>query len=163
MKRIEGRVKAYIIFFICAILVSGITAFPIESELAIIVKHITVFPQFLQGWLVTVYEALKDTNARYPFLAYGTDWLAWAHIVIAIMFLGPLRDPVKNIWVIQWGIIACILVFPLALIAGHFREVPLYWRLIDCSFGFLGLIPLSLCLKDIRKLEQLQSLPSQMH
>lgn len=154
--KLERRIRGYIIFFICAILASGITTFPIESELAFFVKHISVFPQFLQGWFVTVYEAVKDTNERYPFLAYSTDWLAWAHIVIAIMFIGPLRDPVKNIWVIQWGIIACILVFPLALIAGHFREVPLYWRFIDCTLGLLGLIPLTLCLRDIRRLENLK-------
>jgi hypothetical protein len=30
---------------------------------------------------------------RYPWLAYGTDWLAFGHITIAVAFAGPIRDP----------------------------------------------------------------------
>lgn len=41
--------------------------------------------------------------------------------MIAIAFIGPLRDPVRNIWIIQWGMIACVLVIPLALLAGAAR------------------------------------------
>jgi hypothetical protein len=61
-----------------------------------------------------------------------------AHFVLAILFIGPLRDPVKNIWVIQFGLIACALVIPFAFVAGHFRGIPIGWRLIDCSFGVTG-------------------------
>jgi hypothetical protein len=100
---------------------------------------------------------VKDTNTKYPFLSYGTDWLAFAHLVIAVAFLGPLKNPVKNIWVIEFGIIACLMVFPLAFIAGAVRGIPFYWRLIDCSFGVLGLIPLVWCYKLIRKLEQINN------
>jgi hypothetical protein len=28
------------------------------------------------------------------------------------------------------------------------------WRLIDCSFGIIGLIPLSICLTKINQLEK---------
>jgi hypothetical protein len=35
--------------------------------------------------------------------------------VIAIAFIGPWRDTVKNIWVIEFGMIACVLVVPFAL------------------------------------------------
>jgi hypothetical protein len=59
-------------------------------------------------------------------LAYGTDWLAFAHLVIAIAFLGPLKDPVRNIWVVEFGMIACLLVIPLALICGPIRGIPFY-------------------------------------
>jgi hypothetical protein len=52
------------------------------------------------------------------------------------------------------GLIACALVIPLALIAGGFRGIPFYWRLIDCSFGFLGAIPLLFALRNVRRLEQ---------
>ena len=111
-------------------------------------------PGFLLPWLQRVTEAVITTNAAYPFLSYGTDWLAFAHIVIAIAFIGPLRDPVKNIWVVQFGMIACLGVIPLALIAGYIREIPLYWRIIDCSFGILGIIPLWLAYRGIKELEQ---------
>jgi hypothetical protein len=107
----------------------------------------------LHSWLRRVYDALADSNRRYPFLAYGTDWLAFAHLVIAIAFIGPLIDPVRNKWVLTFGVIACAGVIPLALIAGTIRGVPFYWRLIDCCFGIFGVIPLVICLKSVQKLE----------
>jgi hypothetical protein len=103
---------------------------------------------------VRVRDALIDTNAKYPFLAYGTDWLAFAHLVIAVAFVGPLRDPVRNVWVIEFGMIACVMVIPLALIAGAARGIPIFWRLIDCSFGVFGIVPLRLCWREIKRLER---------
>ena len=111
------------------------------------------FPS-LAYWLSHVREGLETTARDYPFLAYGTDWLAFAHIVIGIAFIGPLRDPVKNIWVVEFGMIACLLVIPLALICGPIRGIPLYWRLIDCSFGVFGLIPLAIARRMILDIER---------
>jgi hypothetical protein len=104
-------------------------------------------------WISLVFHALSDTNARYPFLAYGTDWLAFAHLVLAVLFIGPYRDPVRNQWIITFGLIACAGVIPLALIAGQVRGIPLPWRLIDCSFGVFGAIPLLRCRSLISSLE----------
>jgi len=81
-------------------------------------------------------------------MAYGTDWLAFGHLVIATAFIGPLRDPVRNKWIIDWGLIACVGVLPLALICGPLRGIPFYWRLIDCSFGFVGAIPFRIRRRD---------------
>lgn len=144
-----------LILFIVGLVLSGLTAFPIETQLAIAVNNLSVFPVFMQSWLTTVYHAVKTTNENFPYLSYGTDWLAFAHLVIAVVFFGPLKDPVKNIWVIQFGMIACAMVIPLALIAGPIRQIPFYWRLIDCSFGVFGVIPLYVCYKWIKKLENL--------
>ena len=94
------------------------------------------------------------TASDYPFLAYGTDWLAFAHLVLAVVFLGPLRDPIRNKWVLQFGLIACLGVLPLAIIAGPLRGIPPLWRLIDCSFGIFGAIPLLICLRHVRALEK---------
>jgi hypothetical protein len=99
----------------------------------------------LLSWIERVNEGLTTTNAHYPFLAYGTDWLAFAHLAIAVAFIGPYIDPVPNKWIITFGLIACGGVIPLALIAGHVRGIPLGWRLIDCSFGVFGAVPLVLC------------------
>jgi hypothetical protein len=55
--------------------------------------------------------------------------------------------------VIEFAMIACLLVIPYALVAGELRGIPVWWRLIDCSFGFLGLIPLSICHSKIRQIE----------
>lgn len=141
-----------IIFFMVALVLSGATAFPVETELQWLLSHPSLVPGFAQTWLQDVYSALKDTNSKYPMLAYGYDWLAFAHIVIAMMFIGPLKDPVRNVWVIDWAMLACIAVFPLAFIAGPVRHIPFFHILIDCSFGALGLIPLLICKRWIRKL-----------
>lgn len=86
-------------------------------------------------------------------MAYGTDWLAFGHIVIGLAFLGVLRDPIRNRWIVEWGMIACALVIPLAMICGPIRGIPFYWRLIDCSFGVFGIIPLALARSYILRLE----------
>jgi hypothetical protein len=155
-QQLRKRLKTWIIIFITGLALSGVTAFPIETELAFFAKHVQAFPAFMQPWIIKVYQAVKTTNQTYPYLSYGTDWLAFGHLVIATAFIGPLKDPVKNIWIIQFGMIACVMVFPLAFIAGPIRGIPLYWRFIDCCFGVFGIIPLYLCYRDIRKLESLQ-------
>jgi hypothetical protein len=101
-----------------------------------------------------VYAGVSDTNQRYPFIAYGYDWLAFAHFVLAILFIGAWKDPVRNKWIIEFGINACLLVIPYALVAGYFRGIPIGWRLIDCSFGIIGLVPLGICYSKINRLEK---------
>lgn len=124
-------------FFIIALFLSGLTAMPIDFELTYILHNLPG-NTLLSFWLKNVLRAYRETAANYPFLLYGYDWLAFAHFILAILFIGPYINPVKNIWVIQFGMIACLLIFPLAFIAGHFRGIPLGWRLIDCSFGVVG-------------------------
>lgn len=152
--QLKKNIRTWIILFILLLILSGVTAFPIETELSFLVDHSSWFPEFIRVWLAKIYNAVKDTNLRYVQLAYGTDWLAFAHIVIATVFIGPLIDPVKNIWVVQFGIISCFMVFPLALIAGSIRQIPFYWQLIDCSFGAFGTIPLFICYRNIKRLEK---------
>jgi hypothetical protein len=153
--RLERRIRWLLVLFIMGLVVSGVTAFPIETELRWLTRVLgaDAADGGVLRWLVTVRDALIATNRAYPFLAYGTDWLAFAHLVIAVLFVGPLRDPVRNVWVVEWGMIACVAVVPLALVAGPIRGIPFYWRLIDASFGVIGIIPLWLCLRDIRALE----------
>lgn len=154
-KILTRKIRTIIIVFIVFLALSGITAFPIETELQILNENSSIFPDFIRQWLTDVYFAVKDTNTKYPFLSYGTDWLAFAHLVISVAFIGPLKNPVKNIWVIEFGMIACLMIFPLAFIAGAVRGIPFYWRLIDCSFGIIGLIPLIWCHRLIKKLEHI--------
>jgi hypothetical protein len=156
------QIRIWLALFIAGLVLSGLTAFPLERELGLLNHWLGVASAAPAGtepalhvWLRRVHDALADTNRRYPFLAYGTDWLAFAHLAIAVAFLGPLRDPVRNRWVLTFGVIACAGVIPLALIAGQIRGIPLYWRLIDCSFGVVGAIPLLLCLGYVRRLERL--------
>ncbi|WP_263382589.1 hypothetical protein [Granulicella arctica] len=142
------------------LLISGVTAFPLQTELRVLRSVLEAAPVRpiaeavgLLPWIARVHDALSETNAHFPFLAYGTDWLAFAHLVLAALFIGPYRDPVRNKWVVTFGVIACAGVIPLALIAGHVRGIPLPWRLIDCSFGVFGVIPLLRCKQLISSLE----------
>lgn len=155
-EQLRRRIKHWIVFFFLGLVISGLTAFPIENQLSVATNNVSWLPAFIYDWIIDVYKAVKETNANYPFLSYGTDWLAFSHLVIAVAFIGPYRNPTKNIWVIQFGMIACIMVVPLALIAGPIREIPFFWRLIDCSFGLFGIIPLYLCFKNIKALEKME-------
>jgi hypothetical protein len=154
------RIRLWLSIFIVGLVVSGLTAFPLQTELAWLVsvlKADSLRPlaqaSHLLPWIERVDQALRQTNAHFPFLAYGTDWLAFAHLVLAIAFVGPLIDPVRNKWLITFGLIACAGVIPLALIAGPIRDIPVPWRLIDCSFGVFGCIPLLICRRSIVSLE----------
>lgn len=154
------RIRFWLGLFIAGLVLSGITAFPLRTELGFAVRVLqndAIRPAAdatsLLPWIERVHAALASTDANYPFLAYGTDWLAFAHLVIAVAFIGPFLDPVRNKWVITFGLIACAGVIPLAIIAGQLRGIPIGWRLIDCSFGIFGAIPLLICRRLISAME----------
>lgn len=153
MKKEIKIIRRWLIFFMISLIFSGLTAMPAETGLAFLTR---CFPlgTFIGDWLDKVYIGVAQTNLHYPFIGYGYDWLAFAHFVLAILFIGPYRDPVKNKWVIEFAMIACLLIIPFAFIAGHFRGIPWWWRFIDCSFGVIGLIPLGICLGKIHLVEE---------
>jgi hypothetical protein len=153
MNKEKQSIRNWLKVFITSLFISGLTAIPVEQELTYVINHFP-FEGSIKGWLEEVLIGIQHTSKDYPFLFYGYDWLAFAHFVLAILFIGPFRNPVRNKWVIEFGIIACILIIPFALIAGHFRGMPFWWRIIDCSFGIIGLVPLISCLKNIKKLEE---------
>jgi hypothetical protein len=146
------KIKLLTGLFIVALVFSGVTAIPLELELDVLAKIFgasNLSPdQATSGfvkWILKVREGLHQTNAQFPFMAYGTDWLAFGHIAIAIAFIGALRNPVRNVWLFDFGMIACVLIVPWAFVFGGLRGIPIYWRLIDCSFGIFGFVPLWFC------------------
>lgn len=152
------RTKWLTWLFIVGLLISGATAIPLRTELNTIggllpdAQHDRVSPFTL--WILKIKGALNDTYSNYPFMAYGTDWLAFGHFAIAIAFVGALREPVRNRWLYLFGMIACVLVIPYAMICGAVRGIPFYWRLIDCSFGVIGFVPLWFCWRWTGELER---------
>ena len=157
------RIRWLLGFFMAALVLSGLTAFPLEWELGVLARVLGIpegaSPDSYAGlnyWIATVRGGLQETYARYPFVAYGTDWLTFAHLILAILFIGPWRDPVRNEWVIRFGMIACALVIPTALICGPLRGIPLFWQLIDCCFGVFGMIPLWFCRRFALELATLE-------
>jgi len=151
------QIRIIIIFFMIMMVLSGITASPVESGLAWLLQFKANYPVNITRFIETEHEAAKMINEKYKVIFYGYDWLAIAHIVIAMAFIGPYRDPVKNIWVIEWGMMSCVAVLFLALIVGPLRDIPFYWQLIDCSFGLIGFIPLMICRRKIKQLSAMKS------
>ncbi len=154
-----ARFRLVLGLFIVGLLLSGITAFPLLHELRLMASWLGIADHAdyarhtgLVWWIGYVWHGLEVTQAQFPFIAYGTDWLAFGHIMIALFFIGPWRDPVGNAWVLKTGLVACAAVIPLALICGEIRGIPLHWRLIDCSFGVFGAVPLLYCLKLTRRM-----------
>jgi hypothetical protein len=149
------RVRLWLVLFVIGLVLSGITAFPLRWEVDLLDHALHGWlpgPDALVGWIDRVHEGITYSGDRYPFLAYGTDWLAFAHLVIAVAFWGPIRDPVRNVWVVHFGMIACVGVIPLALIAGPMRGIPFWWTVIDMSFGVFGMVPLWFALRGIQTL-----------
>ena len=153
------RIRRLTCLVIFGLVASGATAIPLQWELDATARILGVSDPAsgpattgLANWILKVRDALRDTNATYPFIAYGTDWLAFGHFVIAIAFVGALRDPVRNIWLFQFGMLACVLLVPYAFVLGGLRGIPIPWRLIDCSFGVFGFIPLWLCQRSATEL-----------
>lgn len=163
-RRLLRRTRWLVGFFIFGLVLSGATAIPLETELNWLVNFTDVRalvdspgatsrPVWAE-WLCRVQTALHETNLKHPFIGYGGDWLAFGHFAIAIAFIGAWRDPVLNRWLFEFGLIACALVIPYALACGAFRGIPFWWRLIDCSFGVFGAIPLWICRRYTYEIER---------
>ncbi len=163
---LKRRFRFVLTLFIVGLVLSGITAFPLRWELKTLASWMGLSVEadlsLLSGiryWIAYVHIGLEKSYEAYPFLAYGTDWLAFAHLMIAVFFIGPLREPTRHDWILISGIIACAGVVPLALICGPLRGIPFYWQMIDCSFGVIGVLPLLYCLRISRRLQEMGVAP----
>jgi len=160
---LRRRIRTLTWVFIIGLVLSGATAIPLRHEVNALVSLSGAVqaveaapandaPAWAQ-WLTQVHTALEATGRHSPLLFYSTDWLAFGHFVIALAFVGALRDPVRNRWLFTFGLIACALVIPYALVFGAIRGIPIWWRLIDCSFGLFGMVPLWFCRRWVAELE----------
>ena len=127
------------------LLVSGITVWPAVPELRFAVQMVWGNAQptgTLHGFLWRAIEGLETVQAHYPFMLYAHDWLVFAHVALAILFLGAIRDPVRNVWIVECGLIMCALIPVLAVVCIPAPGVP---RIIhQCGeAGILGVTVLS--------------------
>lgn len=159
---LRRRIRISVGLFIAGLVASGLTAFPLLTELQLVCAWFELPAEAspanytgLSHWLLLVREGLAVTYARYPFMGYGTDWLAFGHLVIALFFIAPWREPGAHFNVLRTGMLACALVVPLAMFCGGIRGIPFYWRLLDSSFGLAGIIPLWLAHRWGRQLREL--------
>jgi len=159
--KLKALVRGLVIFFMLALVGSGLTAVPLREELDLLNRlagrgsAVGTWLLSLGEWIGYVRDGLRSASLVFPQISYGTDWLAFAHIVIAVAFVGPLVDPVRNRWVIEWGMIACGLLLPWTLALGALRGIPWFWQLVDMSFGLIGLLPLWITRRYILRLATL--------
>jgi hypothetical protein len=153
-KSLHFRYRMFLGFFIFGLVVSGLTAFPLLHEIRVIadivgIDDVSRWTEYsgLRKWVAYICYGLERTYADFPFVGYGTDWLAFGHLVIALFFVKPWLEPGRHDWVLRCGILSCVAVVPFAIICGEIRGIPLFWRAIDCSFGVVGLVPLFYCLR----------------
>ncbi|MEV6703042.1 hypothetical protein AB0M68_38980 [Streptomyces sp. NPDC051453] len=151
-------IRAWLLLFVVCLVLSGATAFPLVHELhwtEDLLRSLSV-PEHLPAlmdWIERVRQGTDVADEQYPFLLYGTDWLAFGHLVIAVAFYGPYRDTVRNIWVVEFAMIACAGIVPLALICGPLRGIPFWRSVIDMSLGVFGVIPLYVVRRKIKRRE----------
>jgi hypothetical protein len=112
---LRSRYRWVLGLFIIGLILSGITAYPLAHELETLGGWLGIPADAapatqtgLKFWIATVRDGLRDIYAKYPWYPYGTDWLAFGHIVIALFFIGPWRNPVANAWVLKVGLVACL-------------------------------------------------------
>ena len=158
------RLRNWTWFLIFGLVVSGLTAIPIQAEFDWLAGWLGsdfggggLVPDRVAKWLAHAYVGISVTSRSAPFVWYGTDWLAFGHLVIALAVAGALRDPVRNRWLYQFAMLACVAVVPWALFFGALRGLPLWWRLVDCTFGVVGFVPAWFCWGWSGTLEQLKA------
>lgn len=162
LDKLLQRFRLTLCVFIAGLVLSGITCFALPRETtwmlhSPLLQQTGLLHTEFGPWLGQVQQALVQQSEHAPFLLYGTDWLGFAHIVIAMAFLGLLVHPVRNRWLIDFGLLSCGGVFLLALVAGPVRNVPFFWRLVDCSFGAVGGALLLLCRHYLSLMERLRA------
>jgi hypothetical protein len=161
MQDLLARVRRWTLFFIIGLVLSGATAIPIPTALragvAILGEDLAaggLIPGSMATWLRALRDGIRATSENAPFMFYGTDWLAFGHFAIALSFVGALRDPVRNRWLYRFGMLACAAVPPWAFVFGAIRGIPVWWQVIDASFGVVGLVPLWLCDRWVDQIEE---------
>lgn len=145
-----------LIAFTCCLFGVGLSVFPLDAILSRLLpwsdQH---FPQAtLTLFLKDIAEAYYYNLKHYPFMLYSLDWLGYAHLMIALVFIGPIRDPQRNIWVIQFGQLACLLTLPAIGLFGWLHQLPWQWSILDCSFGLIGFAILRYSQLQVRYADQ---------
>jgi hypothetical protein len=140
------------------LILSGLTCYFLPWELETLVKAMAALGQERNHYSAEMYGFLVDTGegvmaaASHPQLFLGTDYLGFAHVLFAILFLGALRDPARNLWVVKFGVISSALVVPAALLFGWMRGAPMMHRFVDASFGVVSLGLMVWTLRSVQSL-----------
>jgi len=135
---------------------SGVTIWPWHWELTVLIGVLQSVsaPQELIVLLQEILSDMSRLRSEESFVLYVADWLAFAHLVLTALFVMAMRDPVRNIMVVRFGILCCLTVPILAITCVPLRGIPLFWIAVDSSFAFAA-IPLWVALRDLKRAEAL--------
>ena len=133
---------------------SGVTIWPWDLELRLVLAALDRLggPEPLVELLQSILTDMRRLRAEQSFVLYVADWLAYAHLVLTALFLMAMRDPVRNILVVRFGILCSLTVPILAVTCIPLRGIPLFWIAVDGSFA-LAAVPLWIALRDLKRLE----------
>ena len=165
IRTIRKRIRVLLTLFIILLILGGLSAFllvPLFSLLDRLSGDGKVLCDYfptVAHWVSMIQQSLTETGEKNPFMFYATDWIGFAHIVMVIACIGPLREPIRNIWVIQFAMVGCILMIPMTLITGIFRGLPWFWQLFDCGIGMICAALLFSCYRYARQIETIASKP----
>jgi len=144
------------------LVLAGLTTFWLPWEVTrlldvVFQRSSTAVPFFSTEYrmLLQVEKGLQYLQQNFPQFFLGTDYLGFAHIMFALLFIGAIRDPLKNLWTIQFGMIAAALVIPGAFVFGTVRGLPVMHYFIDASFGIGAIIPFYIALREAKKISRL--------
>ncbi|HUT52732.1 MAG TPA: hypothetical protein VM658_05020 [bacterium] len=157
------RVRVMLGIVAAGLFLSGMTCYFLPWELRTVIDVVwgrgegagAFMPQ-MHAFILKMEQAVLMVRSDYPELFLGTDYLGFAHALLAILFIGAIRDPARNIWVIQFGIIASVLVVPAAFLFGSLRGAPWLHYLVDSSFGAGAVIFLYAAYRGARSLEKVE-------
>ena len=158
--KLRRKIKIAVVITIIGLLLNGISAIPLRTELNILLSNPWAFPKFINNWWMHLDKGVNETTNQYSFMRYGFDWLGFSHLLIAIAFIGPLKDPIKNEWVIKWGMIASGLGVLMALGWERLRSIPFWWSVVDASIVIIAFVILWFCNKWIQALKAATALSS---
>jgi len=109
--------------------------------------------------IAPVYQALaiqtfdfQMVSGKHLQLMLDNDWLGFAHFMLAVLFLGAIRDPCRNLWVTQFGLISAVSLVPAAFFFGALRGAPFLHLCIDAGFGAAAFVPLYVGYRQLRML-----------
>ena len=102
------KIRLCLVIVMAGLFVAGITAFPLLAEVNWLSQLLvgtggSLDPALYDGvtqWILTVRQGLEVTYLDYPWLAYGTDWLAYGHLMILLFFIVFCHTLVWNVRVL---------------------------------------------------------------
>lgn len=148
------RIRVLLVLVAVGLVLVGLTTYPLLWEVSLLsqwfgeASALSGFAE-VSRFITHIYEGVSLVHHQYPVILYGLDWLGFAHIAIALAFVGPIKKPLEHYWVVEWGLWVCLLCVPAIFFYGYSRGIPLFWSVIDCMFPLVALVPLSIAYRDI--------------